>query len=78
MDGTARYYAEQNKSIREGQLSYGFTHMWNVRNSKADHKRREGKLNGQSSEREKNHEKLLTIGNKQIAEGEVGGHGVIG
>ena len=61
MDGTGGYYAEQNKSIRERQL-YGFTHVWNIRNSAEDHREREGKQNGKSSEREKNHERLLTIG----------------
>ena len=38
IDGTGGYYAEWNKSIRERQLSYGFTYMWNIRNSQ-----REGK-----------------------------------
>ena len=47
--------------------------MWNI-NSTEDHRGREGKLNGKSSEREKNHESLLTIGNKlRIAGGVVGG-----
>ena len=32
MDGTTRYYAKQNKSIRERQLSYDLTDMWNLRN----------------------------------------------
>ena len=46
--------------------------MWNIRNSVEDHRGREGKLNGKSSEREKNHERLLTIGNKlRVAGGEV-------
>ena len=31
-----------NKSIRERQLSYGFTHMWNIRNSEGDHKGKDG------------------------------------
>lgn len=48
--------------------------MWNIRNSTEHHRGREGKLNGKSSEREKNHERLLTIGNKwKVAGGEVGG-----
>ena len=38
--------------------------MWNIRNSVEDHRGREEKWNGKSSEREKNHERLLTIGNK--------------
>ena len=27
-----RYYAKQNKSVRERQLSYDLAHMWNLRN----------------------------------------------
>ena len=42
MDGTGGYYAEWNKSIEEGQLSYGLTHMGNIRNSERDYKRNEG------------------------------------
>ena len=38
--------------------------MWNIRNSTEDHKIREGKLSGKSPVREKNHERLFTIGNK--------------
>ena len=44
MDGTGGYYAESNKAnkaIRERQLSYGFTHMRNIRNSAEDHKGKE-------------------------------------
>ena len=53
--------------------------MWNIRNSAEDHRGREGKLNGKKSEREKNHERRLTLRNKlRIAGGEGGGDGVIG
>ena len=38
--------------------------MWNIRNGPEDHRGREQKLNGKTSERETNHEKLLTLGNK--------------
>ena len=42
-------------------------------NSTEDHRGREGKLNGKSSDKEKNHERLLTIGHKlRVAKGEVG------
>ena len=58
---------------------HGFTHMWNIRNSAEDHKVREGKLNGKSSEREKNHEKLLTLGNLlRVSGGELQGMGELG
>ena len=43
---------------------YGFTHVRNIRNSSEDHRGREGKKNGKKSERETNHERLWTPGNK--------------
>ena len=47
--------------------------MWNIRNSEEDHRGREVKLNGKTSERDTNHERLLTTGNKlRAAGGEVG------
>ena len=47
--------------------------MRNIRNSAEDHRGRKGKLNGKKSERETNHERLLTLGNKlRVAEGEEG------
>ena len=48
--------------------------MWNIRNRAENHWGWEGKLNRKSSEREKDHERLLTIGNKlRVAGGEVSG-----
>jgi len=48
--------------------------MWNVRNRVEDHRGKEGKLNGKSSERETNPERLLTLGNKLVVAGrDVGG-----
>ena len=44
MDGTRGYYAEGNKSIRERQLSYDLTDMWNVRNKTEDHRGIEEKI----------------------------------
>ena len=38
--------------------------MWNIRNSTEDHRGREGKLKGEKSEQETNHERLWTLGNK--------------
>jgi len=31
MDGSREYNAKQNKSIRDRQRPYDFTHMWNLR-----------------------------------------------
>ena len=57
VDGAGEYYDEQNKTIREiyhmEKQLYGFTHVRNMRNSAEDHRVREGKRNGKSSEREK-------------------------
>ena len=44
MNGTRVYYAKQNKSIKERQIPYDFTHMWNFRNKTDEHSRREGKI----------------------------------
>ena len=41
VDGTGRY-AEGQKSVREGQISYGFTHTWFLRSLTEDHGGKEG------------------------------------
>ena len=46
MDGTGRDYAKWNKSNRERQLSNGFTHLWNIRNSREIGRRRKGRMKG--------------------------------
>ena len=46
--------------------------MWNVRNSERNYTERRG-TEWEKLERETNHERLLTLGNKQkVVEGEVG------
>ena len=37
VDGARMYYAKQNKSIRERQIPYDFTHLWNLRNKTDEH-----------------------------------------
>ena len=32
MDGPGDYYAKRNKPIRESQIPYDFTYMWNLMN----------------------------------------------
>ena len=44
VDGTRMYYAKQNKSFRERQVSYDFTHMCNLRHKTDEHWGREGKI----------------------------------
>ena len=48
---------------RERQLSYGFTYMWHIRNSREIVRRRKGKMKGGQTEEEMNHEGLWTQGN---------------
>ena len=38
VDGTRGYYAKWNKSGRERQIPYDFTHMWNLRNKRDEHR----------------------------------------
>ena len=38
MDGIREYYAKQNKSVRERQMPYNFSHMWNLRNKTNEQK----------------------------------------
>ena len=40
VDGTRVYYAKQNKSVRERQISHDFTHVWNLRNKTDEHRAR--------------------------------------
>ena len=44
MDGARVYYAKQNKSVRERQISDDFTHLWNLRNKTDEHRGKEAKL----------------------------------
>ena len=46
MDDTGGDNAKWNKSSRERQLSYGFTHLWNIRNSRKIGRRRKGRMRG--------------------------------
>ena len=43
MDGSREYKAMQNKSVRERQTPYDFTHMWNLRNKTDGHMGRKKK-----------------------------------
>ena len=42
VDGTERYYAKWNKSVRERQIPYVFTLMWILRNLTEDQGGEEG------------------------------------
>ena len=44
MDGTREYYAKQNKSVKERQIQYDFTHMCNLRYKTDEHKGKEAKI----------------------------------
>ena len=66
VDGAREYNAKQNKSVRERQIPYDFTHLWNLRN----------KTNKQRKKREsdKPRNRFLNMENKlMVTRGEVGG-----
>ena len=44
VDGARVYCTKQNKSVRERQIPYDVTPMWNLRNKTDEHRRREGKI----------------------------------
>ena len=43
-DGTGVYSAKRNKSGRERQIAYDFTHVWNLRNTTDGHRGREAEI----------------------------------
>ena len=40
MDGARVYYAKEKKSVRETQILYDFSHMWNLRNKTDEYRGR--------------------------------------
>ena len=62
MDGSIKYNAKQNKSVRESQTPYNFTPMWNLRNQT---NKQRGKI--RETERETKQETLLIVENKLTA-----------
>ena len=48
MNETREYNVKQNKSVRERQIPYDFTHMWNLRNR--THEQREKRERGANQE----------------------------
>ena len=52
MNGARVYYAKQNKSLRERQMPYNFTHMWNLRNNTDEHREGKEKQRGQQTIRD--------------------------
>ena len=71
MHGAKQYYAKQNTLVRERQIPYDFTDMWNLRNKTSEHK---GKERETERDRGNPRNRLLTIENKlMVNRGEVGG-----
>ena len=73
------YYAKQNKSVRERQIPYDFTHMWNLRNKTNEQGGKEKRET--EKERGKPRHQPLTTENKHqfVTRGEgAGGMGEIG
>ena len=61
IDGTGGDYAEENKSSRESQLSYGFTYLWSIRNNMEDMGRWKGEGSWGKLEVKMDHERLWTL-----------------
>jgi len=57
VDGAKRHYAKGNKSVRERQIPWDFTLLWNLRNKTDEHRGRE-KEGEREREREANHKRL--------------------
>ena len=69
MDGAREHYAKPNKSVREGQIPYDFTHMWNLRN-----KTYERRGNKREREKKKSRNRFLTREDKlMVTRRDVGG-----
>ena len=69
MDGTRRYYAEQNKSIRKIQLSYDLSDMRNLGGRAGDcWGVGKEKMKQDGIGRETNHKRLLISQNRGLLE----------
>jgi len=51
MDGAREYIL--NKSVRERQIPYDFTHMWNLRNKTINKKKQNNQAKGKKRQRER-------------------------
>ena len=69
MDGAREYYTKQIKPVKERQIPYDPTHMWNLRN-------KTNKLRVKKTKRQRN--KLLTLENKLMVTRGKMGRGVSG
>ena len=49
----AKWMGLEEIMLSERQLLYGFTHLWNIRNSMDDTRRRKGKMKGGGNQRGK-------------------------
>ena len=58
MDGTRVHYAKRNQWVRERQIPYDLTHMQNLRNTREEHREKEGK-NKIKTERVANRKRLI-------------------
>ena len=45
MDEAREYYTKRNKSVREKQIPYDFTHMWNLRNKTNEQRGKKREIN---------------------------------
>ena len=62
------YYAKRNKPVRERQISYDFTHMWNLRNTTDEHRGKgwKNKIRLEREARDLNTENKLRIARRAV------------
>ena len=77
VDGTGGYYAEWNKSIREGQTLYGLIHLGNINNSEREEKGWEKKM-GRKYQTGRQNIKTPNSGKRTGGGGRGGGWGWVG
>ena len=73
MDGARKYNAMSGKPVRDRQIPYAFTHMWNLRKKTTEQREKERE---RERERDKPRNRLLTKRKKlMVTRKEVGGRG---
>jgi len=50
MDGTREYHAKWNKSVRERQMPYDLTYMWNLRNKTNEQRKKKKRKANQETD----------------------------
>ena len=60
------YYAKRSNSVKERQILYDLTHMWNLRNKTDDHRGREEKNKTRQNQRGRQTTQVLYKTNESL------------